>query len=136
MSTAPFGVPVVPPVYCSSATSVCAGPGCAGSSAGASATRCSQPSAPGAGPVMADRVARAFGTGSRSASRFGHGSARVRSTATTVRRPGRSSPCTSGATLSQTTATVAPWSANWVRSSSAVYSGLCSTTTAPSRSAA
>ena len=37
------------------------------------------------------------------------------------------------AALSHTIAIFAPWFSNWWRSSPAVYSGLCSTTTPPTR---
>ena len=118
VSTAPLGSPVVPPVYWSNATSPASGAGCPAGSGPAAATRSDQARAPGAGAVIAARAARTFGSGARSAHRLSRGSAAVRSTATTVRTAPR--PATSGATLSHTIATPAPWSVSCRSSSSAV----------------
>ena len=121
MRIAPFGTPVVPPVYCSSATSVLLGLGHVASSGWARATSPSHGRLPGAGAVIAARVARAVATGRRSISCLKRGSAVVRSTATTVSTPvWPATCCTTAADLSQTIATLAPWSASCTCSSSAV----------------
>ena len=71
--------------------------------------------------IIAARVARTRGSGSRRASRLVRGSAVVRSTATTVRTDVRSLPAsTAGAVTSHTTATSAPQSASCVVSSARV----------------
>jgi hypothetical protein len=118
---APFGVPVVPPVYCSSAVSSGAGRGWSAASGSAAATSASQERVPGAGAVIADRAARTLGSGRRSAQRLSRGSARLRSTAITVcTSVPPATCCTVGAALSQAITNRAPWSASWVRSSGGV----------------
>ncbi len=136
VSIAPLGCPVVPEVYWMAARSVASGRGKSCFSGLDSSSFCH-----GivffTGAVNALRDFLAAGMGSRRASRLARGMARVRSTETivlTARSAGNA--WTLATTLSQTTATVAPWSSNWCRSSRSVYSGLCSTTTAPSRSTA
>ncbi len=70
---------------------------------------------------MAERVARAFATGSRSASRLPSGRALVRFTARIVSRAvDWETAVRAGTVVSHAIATRAPWSANWVVSSSVV----------------
>ncbi len=114
VSIAPFGVPVVPLVYCSTAMSPRAGAGCAFGSLRAATTSRQRTAPAGTRPAVSAALAsRAFLTGKRRAIRLAGGMAAVRSTAMTVRTPmsgGNAS--TVAASLSQTTAIVAPWSAN------------------------
>jgi hypothetical protein len=133
LRTAPFGVPVVPEVYWMSAVSSVVGRGWRRGSRRVD-TRSSHLVVPRTFVVSFARDSRAFATGSDSARRVVRGMARVRSTdtmASSATSTGKS--CSVATDLSQTTATRAPWSSNWWRSSRGVYSGLCSTTMAPSR---
>ncbi len=107
---APFGLPVVPLVYCSTAVSPIAGPGWPAGNAFAPTTS-RQSIAPGLNrPVVrADRASRAFFSGSRSSSRFFKGIPALMSTEITVVTPispGKAR--IESTTLSQAIAIVAP----------------------------
>ena len=119
---APLGLPVVPLVYCSAAVSPIFGRGWVWRSL-RDPTNDDHSSAPFGreSTVRAFRATRALPMGSRRATLLPKGMASVRSTAITERSPmsaGKS--LTILWTLSQTTATVAPWSSNWCRSSRSV----------------
>ncbi len=89
------------------------------------------------GAVIAARARRAAGTGRRSFRRVASGMAAGRSTETIVSTgTSRGMSWMVPTTVFQAMTTRAPWSSNWWRSSRGVYSGLCSTTIAPSRSTA
>ncbi len=120
LSTAPFGVPVVPEVYWMSATSSVLGRACRFDSFRFDA-RSSHFVVPRTEVVSFARDSRAFATGSDRASRVVRGIARVRSTdtiASTATSAGKS--CSVATDLSQAMATFAPWSSNWCRSSRGV----------------
>ena len=123
VSIAPLGVPVVPPVYCRSATSDADGAGCAGSS-GCGLGDEPVPHREGrrhrAAHGLRGRGGRS-GRGRRSASRLPRGRSAERSTATTALSAVRGSDSsTRGTAFSQTSATTAPESASWCASSPAV----------------
>ena len=136
MSVAPFGWPVVPLVYWMSATSSAPGDAIAG----LIRSDCSSfdhGMVPLTLVVRAARESRAFLIGSRSRARVMNGIARVMSTEMIESTATSSGKAWMVATiLSHAITTFAPWSSNWWRSSRGVYSGLCSTTIAPSRSTA
>ena len=149
VSMAALGAPVVPPVCSSTARSSPPGRGHDAGSRGAPATSLSQERTP-AGRRRAfidERVRRARATGRRRAARSRAGIAADRSTENTV-RPASGSTAESGppaaveagsrtssTPFSQAMTTRAPWRSSWSRTSCAGASGLCSATTAPSRSA-
>ena len=91
----------------------------------------------GAGACSASRDSRSLGSGIFSASCCSFGIASIMLTDTMVSSEVLSrSVSKTGADLSHTTATRAPWLSKGSWSSCAVYSGLCSTTVAPSLSTA
>jgi len=133
---APLALPVVPEVYWMTARSCTSGRGKRRLS-GRCLISFSQLMVP---LVPLDKAARFFlsaGTGSPSASCSLFGSALIRFTETTV--AGRAYVGSSSRVWiaeSRQMATRAPWSSKSRSSSGAVYNGLCSMTTAPSRSTA
>ena len=130
----PFGAPVVPEVYSSSAVSSRAGRVAAGAWAPLRRSWENGTVPAGAGRESWCREARAFLSGSRSRARLPRGISSRRSTAMIVRgRTSSGSDCRVPAAAFHTIATSAWWSANIGASSPAGYSGLCSTTVAPHR---